>query len=301
MSNIIYFQKSWTRIIIFVLLFILGGSVSVVAGSALGKVFGYASKEGLMLSSVVQNLLMFAMPAICAPFFFCTKPMAQICADVRPRGNALLGVLIAFCIGIPALNQVIYWNQHISLPESMAAFEQQMRTLENQATQITEILMNGKSIGSLIAGILVIGILTGVCEELFFRGGLQRILTSNKVNHHAAIWTSAVIFSLLHFQMYGLVPRIFLGAFFGYLMWWTGSLWVSASAHALNNSVVVLANWLAQRGIVPNEDVAANIGVDEHGVSLVAVMCACAFAIFIFKFKSTFFTPTKDDGKKNGF
>lgn len=85
---------------------------------------------------------------------------------------------------------------------------------------------------------------------MFFRAGLQKALTSSGLNHHLAIWTAAFIFSAVHFQFFGFVPRLLLGALFGYLYCYTGSIWIAATAHALNNSLVVLSAWLTARGVV---------------------------------------------------
>jgi membrane protease YdiL (CAAX protease family) len=52
----------------------------------------------------------------------------------------------------------------------------------------------------------------------------------------------------MHFQFFGFIPRMLLGALFGYLYYWTGSLWVSAFAHALNNSMAVITAWLDNNG-----------------------------------------------------
>ena len=38
-----------------------------------------------------------------------------------------------------------------------------------------------------------------------------------------------------------------LGAYFGYLLIWTGSLWAPVAAHMLNNMMFVLTAWLQVR------------------------------------------------------
>jgi hypothetical protein len=102
--------------------------------------------------------------------------------------------------------------------------------------------------------ILIIGVLTGLAEELFFRGALQGLFFSTRINRHAIIWIVAIIFSALHFQFYGFIPRMLLGAYFGYLVWWSGSLWTSVAIHALNNSIVAVSQSLsAQDTVVASE------------------------------------------------
>jgi hypothetical protein len=67
------------------------------------------------------------------------------------------------------------------------------------------------------------------------------------MKYHSAIWITAFIFSTMHFQFYGFIPRLLLGAFFGYLAFWSRSLWLPIFAHTLNNSMVVISTWLIKQ------------------------------------------------------
>ena len=122
-----------------------------------------------------------------------------------------------------------------------------MKAMEEASRQQINILLGEPSIGSLIISILIVGVLTGIGEELFFRGGLQNILRTCPMSPHLAIWITAVIFSAMHFQFYGFIPRVLLGAFFGYLAFWSKSIWLPIFAHTLNNSLVVISSWLISR------------------------------------------------------
>ncbi|MEG1774662.1 MAG: CPBP family intramembrane glutamic endopeptidase, partial [Oscillospiraceae bacterium] len=66
-----------------------------------------------------------------------------------------------------------------------------------------------------------------------------------------AIWMAAFAFSMFHMQFYGLIPRMLLGAYFGYLLVWTRSLWIPIIAHFANNAIALLQIWLQQRGTDP--------------------------------------------------
>ena len=57
---------------------------------------------------------------------------------------------------------------------------------------------------------------------------------------HVGIWLAAALFSAIHLQFYGFVPRMLLGALFGYLYIWTGNLWVPMLAHFFNNGFAVV-------------------------------------------------------------
>ena len=141
------------------------------------------------------------------------------------------------------MNVIIEWNQAITFPESMSGFEQMMRQLEDNAKAVTDSLMAGATVPSLIVSVLIVGVFAGFSEELFFRGAMQRIMMSTRLNVHVTIWVVAVIFSLFHFQFFGFMPRLLLGAYFGYLLVWSRSLWVPVLVHVFNNSLVVFSTW----------------------------------------------------------
>ena len=73
-----------------------------------------------------------------------------------------------------------------------------------------------------------------------FRGTLQQLLG----NKHMAIWITAVIFSAIHMQFYGFIPRMLMGAMFGYVFVWTGCLWIPVVMHFTNNGLAVLAYYI---------------------------------------------------------
>jgi membrane protease YdiL (CAAX protease family) len=99
-------------------------------------------------------------------------------------------------------------------------------------------------------GVFVIALLPAIGEELVFRGMLQPELFRATGNHHAAIWISAIIFSAFHMQFFGFVPRLLLGALFGYLYVWSANLLIPMIAHFVNNGFSVLMMYLYQKGII---------------------------------------------------
>lgn len=200
-------------------------------------------EAAIRIATIIQDLLVFILPAIGMAVVVTRLPARLLAVDRIPSVKTLLlalGVLIA---SIPAMNLIIQWNQNWHLPASMASVEEYFRALEDGATAATQMLMSNSSIAGLILSILIVGVLAGFSEELFFRGALQRVLEMTSNNHHVVIWLVAFIFSAFHFQLFGFVPRLLLGAYFGYLLYWSGSLWLPIILHIVNNSLVVIAEY----------------------------------------------------------
>ncbi len=158
--------------------------------------------------------------------------------DIRFLGISLFAMVLAF----PTLEYIIVWNESITFPDSgfLHQVGEFLTTQEERAQKLTKALTSGSSGLDLTINLLVLAVLPALGEELFFRGGLQNIL-GERLNKHAAIWITAFLFSLFHFQFFGFVPRMLFGALFGYLYIWGRSLWYPIICHVGNNAVALIA------------------------------------------------------------
>ena len=147
----------------------------------------------------------------------------------------------------------IEWNSQVSLPEWLDWLEEILIAQEEQAEVITETLTRFNSLNDFLLAFLIVAILPAVGEELLFRGLVQPKLQEALGNPHIAIWLTSFIFAALHFQFFGLVPRMFLGAIFGYLYYWSGSLLLPMLAHLINNGYSLLLLYLHQQGTIEQD------------------------------------------------
>ena len=277
------------QICIFGAAFMIGLIATSACGSLLATI-DMAERIRYLILSVLQAVLAFSLPSFIVATFGHKGMIGTLSLNKCPSLKAILGVIISFAIGYIMLNQIIYWNDSMKLPAGLSEFEQYIRGMEDMARSTAETLLAVKSIFGLLINVLVIGVITGFAEEIFFRAGLQRLL-SKALTNYWAVWVSALIFSAVHFQFYGFVPRMLLGAFFGYLYVWTGSIWVSVFAHALNNSVVVVIDWMLNQGIISGNP--EYIGVAEHGFPPYAMISAVLFIVLIGYGRKRFFNKTK--------
>lgn len=143
-------------------------------------------------------------------------------------------------------SMVIEWNSNLTFPGGL---DKAIREREELATALTKFLTRFTGFPDFMLGFLLIAILPAIGEELAFRGMLQPALTRATGNAHVAIWVTAIIFSAFHFQFLGFVPRMLLGAMFGYMMHWSGNLWIPVIAHFVNNGASVILIYLHQTGL----------------------------------------------------
>lgn len=256
-----------------VFLFVCWWILSTILGSIIINFLGVDSLVKIRCAVLLQDIFLFILPVLLTVALVAVNPFRFLNFSGKLSMRNLLLTLGIVIVAIPAMNRLVAWNEGISLPESFSGLENLLRNSEDAAKASVQSLMGGSSVGDLIISILIMGCLTGFAEELFFRGGLQTLLVRLLRNPHVAVWSAAFIFSAVHLQFYGFVPRLFMGAFFGYLMWYGRSIWLPMAAHALNNSLVVLNNWLLQRGVTTvNAD---SIGVGDSALSYVSVLVSC--------------------------
>ena len=267
-----------TGLLILLLAFILCLSLTSILMPLLMAVIK-RPQAAMRIATVAQDLLIFIIPAIIAAMMSTRLPARMLGIDTKPRLGVIALSLATLIVAVPALNLVIEWNQSVHLPASMAQAEAWLRQMEDAAAQATALMLGGDTIASLIMSILIVGLLAGLSEELFLRGALQRLLMSTRIGTHVAIWLSAFIFSAFHFQFFGFVPRLLLGAYFGYLLWWTGSLWVPMAVHIFNNSLVVLGQWhTVNLGGTPG--VLDGFGADMHSTpDIIAVIASVVLTV----------------------
>lgn len=218
---------------------------SMVALSIWGE-----NTSAVRISTIIQDLILFIAPAIIISLFITRLPADFLLLRNKVSLTSIILTAFILILSVPMMNFIVHCNESIAFPDSLKGFENIIKSMEQKSQQSIDILLgfkNNPSVINLIMSILIVGLLTGLSEELFFRGALQNLFHTRPMNIHYAIWITAVIFSAMHFQFYGFVPRVLIGAFFGYLAVWSGSLWLPVFAHALNNSLVVLSTWLLAR------------------------------------------------------
>lgn len=185
----------------------------------------------------LNQFFTFLVPGFLAAFVMYKKDwLHNLFLTMSPSTkNWGLGVLLLIC-SAPLVQYTYFLNQQIPLPQSML-------DQEEAAKQLLATIMTYESPVGLIINLFLIAILPGIGEEIVFRGILQKNFEWITKNHHVAIWIAAIIFSAIHFQFAGFIPRMILGAVLGYLFYYTQNLWVPIIAHIFNNGLQVLADY----------------------------------------------------------
>lgn len=244
------------------------------------------SAWGIRVSSAIQMLFMFFMPAITLATWSDAKPFVFLCVK-SPNFQIPLFFLafIILVISMPFISLLTQLNQLLILPEWMNGLEMWMQSLESSAQQTTNLLLSGNTIFDYCSNILFIGVIAAVAEEFFFRGALQQLSVKFFKNNHAGVWATAALFSVMHLQFYGFLPRLILGALLGYLFVWSRNLWVPIVVHFFNNALVITFNFFFKDNLIYQsiENPTLNSTLIFSGLVSVSLM---TYLLIVFKTKS---------------
>jgi membrane protease YdiL (CAAX protease family) len=203
----------------------------------------------------ISSILFFFLPAMLYALFSFRGKYFYFLGFKNPERSSMyiLGIgcmLLAF--------PVVFWlgdiNQHIPLPSYMIE-------MEKQASKQMEAFLKISGPADLFINVIIIALLPAICEEVFFRGAMQRVIIHLTRRPWAGIILTAALFSALHFQFQGFLPRMFLGVVLGVLYWFSGSIWTSIVAHFITNAVQVIAASYATKYINENPSIPVYLAI----------------------------------------
>jgi len=275
-------------ILISVTFFTLGSLVvaSLVYGLSITELnaimLDYSSPNAIPILKFVQTFSTigsFIFPAFCIAFLFSPQPVHYLSLDRKVTTVSVVLVTMAFLAALPLINFFGELNAHMSLPAFLSGVEKWMRESEDKAAELTQLFLNMRDGGDVLFNVFMIGLLPAIGEELIFRGIVQRIFTEWLKNVHVAVWLSAILFSALHIQFYGFLPRMMLGAMLGYLLVWSGSLWLPIVAHFVNNAAAILMSYLFKEQVIGLD--ADKIGTENDYLSVIVSLVLTSILLWM--------------------
>jgi len=199
----------------------------------------------IKILQISQSIGFFILPSIILAYLFSDIP-GNYFGLRKPTSNIVLYSVALILFAIPAINLLGSLNMLIDFPDGIM-------NLERKAQELTNAFFATKGLGGFVFNIFMIALLPAIGEELLFRGIFQRIFSDWT---RSAVWgivISSILFSLLHLQFQGFIPRLALGLIFGYLYYWTRSLWIPITTHFVNNFIAIVGFTLINKGSIPKE------------------------------------------------
>lgn len=198
--------------------------------------------NAVVLLQFVSAIFIFLLPP--ALFAYATHPKPMQYMGFRKPGKPIQWYLsAAIILGILPVGMMFTgWLNQLSL--GGVADE-----INSQNERITRAMLKMTTVWGFLSTFVTIAILPAISEELFFRGVLFRLSAKRYKNLVAPILISALFFTILHGNVYGM-PAIFIdGIILAVIYYLTGSLWCSILAHFVNNGVQVALAYFGKNNV----------------------------------------------------
>ena len=279
--------------ILFLLLFVVAGTIVF---SALGMLVAYAVYHTnsmyeasdpagyIRLVQAFNSVGMFLVPALMFAYAHDKHWLDYNWGNRKPHYLLVNVTLLLSIVILPVVALLLQWNQSIELPQSLAGLQKWMDDMDEKADAMLKMLTVRNTYGTLAINILALALLPALCEEFMFHGTVQTFLMKWWNKPHLAVWVTAVIFSAIHLQFSGFFPRLMLGAYLGYLFYWSRSLWLPVLAHFLHNALTLLVDFSFQGRGFSLDDMKFT---DIHGAIPLVISCAVVtFVSLIFMWRT---------------
>jgi len=201
------------------------------------------SIDGLKFMQLFSAIGLFIVPPILYALLTAKNALKKLNLNQFSRPANYILVFLLLFVATPFLAWLVEFNAQLVLPDFLSGLENWMKSSEDKAMELTKAFLTFDGVGSLVYMLIVVAVIPSLGEELLFRGILQKIIISWTKKPHLGIWITAILFSALHLQFYGFLPRMLLGVFFGYLFYWSRSLWIPILGHFINNGSVVIVSY----------------------------------------------------------
>lgn len=279
---------------------------SIITGISLEEIANYAagnlSEEqinALKISQFFSAIGIFLIPAFIVPIFFQEKVLKYLSVNPPRKAVNFFIVILLLIAFYPLTEWLIQFNKNIDLPESLQFLENWMKQAESSNSKLIEAFLQMDGGLDLVLNILIIAITAAVTEEFFFRGLIQRMLYQWFGRVHLAIFIAAFLFSAFHLQFFGFLPRLLLGLIFGYLLYFSGNIWLPIFAHFLNNFAGVMVAFLNQRGVI-EASVNEEINMEYPGfTAIISFLLGALILFYLSRINKNLTGP--DDEEKHGW
>lgn len=309
------------QLLVLLLLFVAALTLSAFFASSILQILGFNTltdpnalyeydKPGVLQAVIFMQVFAsfggFLLPPLAFSYLIGQRPFSFLKLNRKTGVFAMLLAAMLIVSLMPMVNFLGEINGNMDLPDWIAGsfdinflgksyhfegIEQWMRNSEDQLAELTDAFLQMPTVGSLLFNLFMLALLPAIGEELIFRGAIQQLI-AKRANVHIAVWLTAIIFSAIHMQFYGFLPRMFLGAMLGYLFVWSGNLWYPIIGHFANNAGAVLLTYFIQKGAISEEieTVGAENNIWLYAISSIVVGGLLAF-FFYRSAKATSSTP----------
>ncbi|MCI0449577.1 MAG: CPBP family intramembrane metalloprotease [Chlorobi bacterium] len=224
--------------VIFFLYQFIGGALALAAGDL--DIENPDVKTTRIILAFSQYMLMLA-PTI---FFarFQTFDLKSVFKLSYPKPSLVFLAVLGIVLIQPFLQGYMYVQEQVIngipfIKETIRPVKEIFDLFEKTTLKI----VHAHSLVEFIVVVIVIAVTPAICEEALFRGFVLTNVSKATRKAGAAVFLSAFLFAVYHFQPFNIVPLIVLGWYLGFVVYYANSIWVGVICHFLNNFIASYA------------------------------------------------------------
>jgi len=267
----------------FILYQFVGGLLTIL-------IFGFdieaAPVNGIRFVTIIGQILFIFLPAI---FFskWIYGDVSKIISLKLPRWREVLLFVLGIIILTPLLQSYLYIQNYFF--EQLAQSFEFINSIKFLLDSLNELIE--KTFGNLLRAdnfvemllvIITISIIPAICEEVMFRGYIQRSFGFKFKPHIAALLT-AIFFALYHFNPYGLIPLAIIGFYLGFAAYLSESLVIPIIIHFLNNFFAVMLYFIIGDDELFKSNVSDAASLDSNIIYFVVLLVSFIVLMFVIK------------------
>lgn len=186
----------------------------------------------LLILNFVQQIVLFALPALVFAYLATPTPLHYLGFKEKQSFKVVNMILIAV-IMIPFISSMSGLIKMVNL----GGVADQMQDVKNQ--YIATFLQNS-SMGGMLLNLILMALVPAICEELFFRGMVMKIMLNVNKKPVVAFVATSLFFALMHNSIYDLLPVFSASMILCMVYYYTGNIANNILLHFLNNGLQVM-------------------------------------------------------------
>jgi hypothetical protein len=228
----------------------------------------------LCLLQILSVFVMLVIPALLISYIYKKQVFSFLNLNKLPKIELLLLALGIMLSANFFINYLAELNNLIPLSPALTS---KFKALHENALSSQNYFLNFNNTIGFVFVFITMAIVPALAEEMYFRGLVEGILIDMRIGAMHAILISSLLFAMMHFQFYYLLPLIFMGGILGYVYYRTRNLWITIAMHFMNNGLIVLVALRNKTAVTP-------LDIEATPPAYISIIGLLAFAFLIYIF-----------------
>lgn len=221
----------------------VGGAVLTLL--IFGLDFQKADVNQMRLLTMGGQIMLMLLPTLLLAKYVYPYNITQMLRARVPKAKEIGIYILGLVIITPMLQSFMYLQN--AFFETISKYSPILKKVMSMLDELDKIvqqtygeLLKSSNVFEASFVIFVVAVVPAICEEVLFRGFVQKSF-EQKFKPYFSIFITSLFFGLYHFNPYGLVALISLGFYFGYAAYKSDSLVIPIILHFINNFLAVTA------------------------------------------------------------